>query len=547
MLIQVALAIAPLLHTPAISAPAVHVQGATSSLAWGVPDDAIIALRINDPTGLITNELENAWIDVMSDPRWLELEVWSEAGMDFDGVSEEYWEIVGPLVHGCTEAVAWVKDFEQDNPSVYIAFRSSSEALSKVNELFPPNATRETVDGIQFIIEGGSAVATRDDLCLIYIGEKTTDDLPYVASVFKSLSALSEPAGLFETTPLGTDRNDEHFELLINLETFIEIMVEEDAELDEMPEAFLEELQAMKWMYMSMNFGAGQVLDSNIVVPYKQDGYLSQLFEFAGEANHEAFSRVPVEAIGALVGNFDIPGAVYWVVEEMMSAEALTEEEFNGALDEMEDTLGFHLLEDFINHMTGDLLQITFPVDELDNEMQSMMAFSYGMMVMDVSDDDSVLRVLTSLMEVAAEALTVAEETNPWGTLWNLDLMGLFELQVGTTSGSMFLSVNPGAVETFVAHAAAGMQTASFRTMDGAGELLNQLGGFYTYLYRTNAIFDSAGTLFENMLGMEDDPDLDVLTEIFEAASEIAGDHLDGLIGSSVSADGRLRFTTIAR
>ncbi|MDF1838397.1 MAG: hypothetical protein P1V35_11040, partial [Planctomycetota bacterium] len=115
------------------------------------------------------------------------------------------------------------------------------------------------------------------------------------------------------------------------------------------------------------------------------------------------------------------------------------------------------------------------------------------------------------------------------------------------TAGTMFLSANPDAVDSFMAHAASGMDTPSFYNMPGAEEIIEQLGGFQVYLYRTEAMFDSMTTLFESMLGMEDDPDLEIIADLFAAASEIAIDHLDGLIGSCASADGRIRIKTMAR
>ncbi|MDF1838396.1 MAG: hypothetical protein P1V35_11035, partial [Planctomycetota bacterium] len=426
MLLQAALALAPLLHNPPAPAPAAIAQESEQSLAWGVPDDALMALHWNDPKGLITNDLNNAWIAVLTDPRWIELDFWSELDVDMDDFND-FWEVAGPVLTDCTDAVAWLTGPISDTPNVYLAFRTSEDALNSLIENAPEASSRESVDGIPFVVDEDSAVGWSGDLCLVYIGEEPMEALPSLASHFQILKTQATPAGLFETTPVGSDRNDEHFEFLMDLGAIFELIMEEEGGSDDIPEAVMDELTSIEWMYASVSFGEGQALDSNIVLPYKQDGYVAKFFEFAGEANMEAFRRVPMDAVGAVIGNLDLPGLIYWVVEEMIEAEEMTAEEFEGGLEEMEGTLGFHLLEDFINNMSGELMQITFPVDDIDNEMQSMMAFTYGMLTFGMSDDEATLRALSSLMRVAEEVLEVTKATHDWGTVWDLDVMGMFQ------------------------------------------------------------------------------------------------------------------------
>jgi hypothetical protein len=314
-----------------------------------------------------------------------------------------------------------------------------------------------------------------------------------------------------------------------------------------MPPFFMGEVRAMEWFYMAASFGEGQSLDTTYVLPYKEDGYLAHFFEFAGAANHDAFRRVPVQAIGAAVGNFDIASAIYWIVDELVAAEELDPDEFEMGLQEMQDTLGIHIMEDFINYMTGDVLQITFPVDDIEDEMQGLLAYSYGLMVMDVQAMEDVQRALSGLMLAAAEAVEVEESEVLWGKLWQLDLMGMFGIEVGTFPGSMFVSFHPAAVQQFQAHANSGSDTPNFYTLPGVQKVLGELEGSYTYLFQTSELFDSVANLMGDMALMEEDEELDFLTDLLQDASEIAADHLDGWVGSTVSFDGRIRVQSIAR
>ena len=176
-----------------------------------------------------------------------------------------------------------------------------------------------------------------------------------------------------------------------------------------------------------------------------------------------------------------------------------------------------------------------------------MVATSYGLIVTSVSNAEEVEAALSALMEVAAMAVSVEEQDNEWGTLWSIDVMGMFDLQIGTNSDSLFLSAHPDAIDMFEAHRTAGTDAPSFKTLPGADSILAELEGSYAYLYRTSTLFALIPNLFENMPELEEDPDLDMFVEIFEMASEIAGDHFKGLIGSSVSFDGRFHTSIIAR
>lgn len=546
MLLQAVLTLAPLFHAHTVPAPAPALPEVAHSLAWSIPDDAFLAIRLNDPKGLIANEQENAWINVLSDPAWLEMDVWSEFGVANDDFSS-VWSVVGPVLTECTEAVVWLKEPDLDNPEFHVALRTSDDAMATLIEIASTECTLETIDGVDIVFDEDVAIAWSGGLAMMYIGEEPSEAKSDLAGKFLALKNQTTPAGLFVTTPLGTDRNDEHIEVLIKMGPFLGMVMEEDASADEMPDFFLEEFEAIDWLYSSVSFGAGQAVDSNFVMPFKQDGYLAKFLEFTGEANKDALRRVPADAISAVLGNLDLPGVIYWVVEEMMEADELSEEEFEEAMNEMEDTLGIHILEDFVNNMTGEILQVTFPVDDIDNEMQSMMAFSYGLVVFGVSDDEATERALSSLMVVAEEALDVSKATEDWGTVWDLDVMGMFQFQVGTMPGSMFLSANPGSVDEFVAHAASGSDTPSFLSLLGAGEILDQLNGFQISLYRTDALFDSMTNMMNNVLGMESDPDVEMFMEVFEVASELAGEHLTGLVGASASATDRIRIHSIAR
>ena len=545
MLLHTLLALVPLLNgTPAPAAPAV-IQDQSPSLAWLIPDDAFMAVRWNDPQGILENDKESAWVSFMMDPRWLEL--------DFIGdipISEEDKSMLMdnalPILKASAEIVFWLEVESGAEPDLYAMIRTSEKAMADLAQIALTTAESLSEGNLPFAVDEGSAMTWSQGVGLLFIGEDPKGAMPNLASILNGFHTQTKPAGIFETSSLGSDRNDEHLEAIVNLGAVFAIL-EEEGEMADMPEPLQEEFDALQWMYMSCSFGEDENFDLAVVMPYLDGGYMDHLFSFAGAADMNAFSRVPTDAMGAAVGNFDLSGAIEWALEIVIEEGLTTEEEIETSILEMEETIGVHIFDDLINHMTGDYLQVLFPTETYDKEMQSMVALSYGLIIMGVSDTEEVEAALASLMEVAAMAVPVEEQDNSWGTVWGIDVMGMFDVQIGTNSDSMFLSAHPDAMDMFEAHRTAGPDSPSFKTLPGAVSILEELEGSYAYLYRTATLFEMIPGLFEDMPEFGDDPDLAMFLEVFEMAAEIAGDRFTGLIGTSVSFDGRLRSKTIAR
>ncbi len=547
MLLHTILALVPLVHTP----PAPIPQDASPSLAWAVSDTALAGVYWSDPKGFVANKQKSAWVDFFKDARWLEVEgvddMLSEEEREALALTKTIWDVLA----GSQELVLWMEESDYINPNIYVAFQATDGAIEAA--IAQPNAlwqgTKVTVDGHPIVADELFALTWENGLGVLHIGDDAGESAADIIAVLQRVQATDKPAGLFVSTPVGSDRHPGGLEVIFNINGVLDMFPEGDDDIASIPPGILAEIRSIGWMYMSLTVGAGQTADMNVVMPFAEDGYIAKLLSFASPANTESFKRVPADAYGAFVGNFDIAGATYWVLEELMGADVLSEEDFEGAMQMAEETVGFHPFEDLLNYTSGEMIQILFPAAEAKYPMQAGIGGTYGLMLAHVDSVEEVHASLASLSEFASTMLKVEETEATWGTKWVVDAMEMMEVEFGNTASDLFINFVPGALERLEAHRVEGSEAPNLLSDPNAKSILNEVKGLTASVYRTAGMVDQVSQSMRMQFSVlpELDSELSFFRSILDTFDEVAADHFTGWYGNGISADGRLRFKTVTR
>ncbi|MCP5020648.1 MAG: hypothetical protein GY930_02630, partial [bacterium] len=525
MLLNTILALVPLVHTP----PAPIPQDASPSLAWAVSDNALAGVYWSDPKGFVANKQKSAWVDFFKDARWLEVEGMDELFFEEEGELLALTKTIWDLLAGSRELVLWAEESAYINPNIYVAFQTTDGAIeaavAQPNELW--NGTKVTVDGYPIVAEELFALTWKDGLCVLHIGDDAGESAADIISVLQKVKAANKPAGLFESTPVGSDRRAGGIEAIFNLNGVLDMFPEGDNDIDSIPPGMLAEIRSIGWAYMSLTVGAGQAADMNLVMPFAEDGYIAKFLSFASDAGTENFKRVPADAYGAFVCNFDIAGAAHWIIEELTEAGILSEGEFEQAMQTAEETVGFHPFEDLLNYANGEMIQILFPAAEGDYPLQGVIGGSYGLMLAVVDSVEEVDASLAGLAEFASAMLEVEEIEATWGTKWIVNAMEMMEIEFGYTSSDLFINCIPGAVEKMEAHRAAGPEAPNLLTNATAKSVLNEIKGLTASIYSTAGMAEQLSQTFRMQFLM--DPEMAEGMTFFESVLDtfdaVAADH----------------------
>ncbi|MCA9000492.1 MAG: hypothetical protein KDB61_01120 [Planctomycetes bacterium] len=521
-------------------------QEAPPSLAWSIPDDALMSFRWKDPKGLIANEQKNNWISLLSDPRVWESDLFQLMDRDIEA-PEGTKSAMFSLFQACSEMVAWVEPQPEFNALFALAMRAEEKPIAEFMKLATDPIQVSEEDGITYYAEDGIALAWGGDLVLLYGQNIGTPSRADMVRRFKAIKAQTSPAGPFESSTLGTDRNADQLEFLIGIDAVLNWVPEEELSTREIPEPFLEELREIEWVYTSAQFGAGVTFDSEVVAPFKPDGYLARFLGFAAPVDAKILKRVPEHALGAMATQLDFKGAFDWVASEMIAAGAMTQEDFEMAMFNIVAAFDFDLEKDLLGELRGDILQITFPVDDIEDPMKRITAYTYGMWVLGVSDGDTVSETLSSIMAVLSDSIEI-EATNPsWGSKWAVDIFGFLGLDLAVSKEELFLSAHPNGIEQFMDHVSAEEPPSSFYDLPTVQKCLKELTGTYLYLYRTSAMMDSTDPHMEALMEGDDNNYSFAMIRFMGLISNLAGEQLDGIIGTSITLDSRIRSKTIVR
>lgn len=547
MLLNTILALVPLVHT----LPAPIPQDPAPSLAWAVSDGALAAVYWNDPKGFVANEQKSAWVDFFKDARWLEIE-----GMD-EKLSEEGTEALAlakttwGLLAGSQELVLWLEKSSYLNPNIYVAFQTTDGAIEAA--IAQPNAlwkgTKVTVDGHPIVADELFALTWENGLGVLHIGDDAGESAADIIAVLQKVKAANKPAGLFVSTPLGADRHPGGIEAIVNINGVLDMFPEDDADITSTPNTAMKEIRGMGWVYASMTFGAGQNADFSMVLPYLEEGYVERFLSFASPPSMDAFKRVPADAYGASAINFDLTGATSWILEELMDADMMSADDFEGAMLMAEETVGFHPLDDLVNYFSGDMLQIIFPLEESDLPLQEVIGGTYGLLLAQVTNVEEVNASLSSLADFATTMFSVVETEETWGTSWALDAMGMMELEFGNIASDLFINTASGALARMEAHRKSGPEAPNILSSPEAKSALAEVQGITASIYHTSGMMKQISGLLRIQFDLDPElsEDLDFIGHMLDTLDEVAAEHLNGWYANGFTANGRLRFKTVTR
>lgn len=510
-----------------------------------VPADAFLAFHWNDPAALIARAEESAYVKMLTDPRWAEV-----FGMQDDEDGEADFEAFRTALAGMQEWVFWVdtSDFEEFDDAVSFGmFHGSEAALDALQSLFQDIREVETWDGMTLYAAEEAMLLREGSWCGFLSSTNEEDGRSQLVAMRDLVHQEEVPAGFFQQDGLADERSGADFEFALRLDFFWEEVSLEAG--DEMPEFLLSELEAIAWIYAGGTIGSGDHSDWEIVMPCAPDGLVASLLESLEGPTREDLARIPIDAMTFSGGSFDLQGMIDVMIGAFAEIVPDPESEWENALEQGSQMLGVDLQGDLLDQIEG--TSLSFGLEDPSIEIEDLTA--YGMTyVFDVYDPAAVTKVIEGVLGFAAMAGLgedmLDQEDTEWGKTWLINIEDMMEIVLGCDDSSLIFSMDPAGVD---AYQALKKNPNPEQSVLANEELQPILAAFDELPMFAAQIPWTIASSMETLVGsfaMEDDPDLDEITQFAEVVSEIALDHLDGWVGYTFeTSSNRMRLLVKSR